>query len=180
MISFHTLARALSTLAAAAALASAAGVACAASVSYAFTVSGGAGAGHGSFQFDDAAGSTNGFGETEFDLTAFSFTLGGNTYDLGDLEASLHVAIFDGSVFRGLEASEVGGAFAFVPALGQLGPFVALGRTTSDLQLDPAGELPEPASWALALAAVGALAGGRLRARRRSAHAVRASSTVDR
>jgi len=138
----------------------------AAEVHYQFSASGAAGAGQGSFAFDDAAGSVNTFGETEFELTSFSFDFGSASFDLGDLDPALRLAIFDGSTLRGLEAVELQGAFAFVPGTAFSTPFVSTARATSDLNFRLGLPVPEPGTLALGIAAVLAAA-----ARRRGAGA---------
>lgn len=130
----------------------------AATVSYDFSVSGNAGTGMGTFQFDGATGSRNRFGEVEFALTAFRFKFGGGSFALADLSPAF--AVFDGSTLLGLDAGASSGAFSLLPAVGTNGAFLATAAQRSSnvgFSLNNGGgnAVPEPGTLALALAAAG-------------------------
>lgn len=129
-----------------------------------FTITG---VGSGSYQYDDATATTNLFGETEYALTGFNLDLGGSSFDLSNLDYG--TAIFSGGVLQGLDAYEKTGAFAFTPGAG--GGFAgATGRGTGTGEVvfeDPRSSVPEPAAWALGLAALGAAGWARRRQQRR-------------
>lgn len=143
----------------------------AATVSYDFSAAGAAGGGNGSFTFDDSTGAVNVFGETEFGLSDFSFSFGGSTFGLGDLDSALRVAVFDGSHLLGLELAKTG-SFSLVPSLAGQDAFLVdgAGRSSSTLSFSPRQDqaLPEPGTGSLAL-----LAAVALWARRRAATAHR-------
>ena len=135
-------------------------------VSIDFSVSGVAGEGSGSFQFDDSLGSTNLFDETEFVLTGFAFSFGGRSYGADDLQTPAWV-VFDGSTLLGLDATAAG--FSFVPAMGGHPAFLVTGRSSSTLTLGRDGPqpVPEPGSAALGLLAGAVLWSGRRRLKAR-------------
>lgn len=141
----------------------------AAPVTYAFSVAGAAGSGSGSFQFDDASGTSGVLpGETDYALTSFSFDFGGVAYDLDDLDGQAGRAVFAGASFLGLDAALTappgGVSFAFLPSVGGEDPFLATVRATSSItfRLVPNG-VPEPGTIGLGIAALGVLAAARRR-----------------
>lgn len=131
----------------------------------------------GSLSFDDdpAGGTPGSFGETLFELTAFSFdfideTGAAKTYGIGSL-ASKSAAV-DGGLFVGFDADEVGRAFQFLSALpsgiGLVPSFAytfpaSFGDGTVAFTRVPGAPVPVPATAALALAGLGALGCARRR-----------------
>lgn len=139
----------------------------AATVTYAFSVTGNAGSGSGTFQFDTAPppGGVGLFEETEYALTSFSFVFGNTTFDLDDLDGKAGRALFDGAKFLGLEAARTAPlSFSLLPSVGGEDPFFAthLANSSITFRLAPNG-VPEPGTVGLGLAALGALAALRRR-----------------
>ncbi len=136
----------------------------AAAVTYDFSATGNAGAGSGSFTFLEGTGSLNPQQETEFGLTAFSFSFGGGSFGLDDLDPALRVALFDGSQLLGLELGRTG-AFSFKPSqAGQLAYLIGgdeVSTSALSFRLRQGQPLPEPGTAVLVLLAAAALWAGR-------------------
>lgn len=125
----------------------------------------------GSFSYDDAIQPDEGiFGEDLYALTRFSFSFAGESYDLDDVPGS--VIAFDptSGVMLGLDAQ--GPVFTFVPGDGvfaasfrfDLGAQNA-GGGDAFYRVDP-GNVPEPATLGLLVAALAAAGAARRRAAR--------------
>ena len=120
----------------------------------------------GSFSYDDAQTPAAQGGEQFYDLTAFSVTLDGKTFDLGDLDDAF--AVFSGSSFIGLQVT-IDGVLTLSPEHAQEKAFFAYsGRTDSmgSLRFATVGTVDEPGALALLLLGAAAAAGARRRAKR--------------
>ncbi len=137
--------------------------------------------GTGSFSFNDQAGASNLFGETEFVLTAFSLAFGSSNFGLADLDAGNRFAIFGaGKTLLGLEATRGGvSPFSFVPASIGGEDFFVLGTgrsaRTFDIDITPAAVVPEPGTLWLTIALLPLATA--VRARRRRAAPQRLSAS---
>ncbi|WP_457422801.1 PEP-CTERM sorting domain-containing protein [Roseateles sp. P5_E7] len=120
----------------------------------------------GSFSFDDAQVAAGGF-DGSFDLTSLNFTFLGQTYALTD--ATTAYVQFDFGSLSGPVAtfSTSGGTLDLQSFFGTnyFTYVTRAGEAYGTLSLDVAASVPEPASYALVLAALG----GGLFARRRKA-----------
>jgi MYXO-CTERM domain-containing protein len=120
----------------------------------------------GSFSYDDAQTPASQGGEQFYDLTAFSVTLEGTTYDLGDLGDAF--AVFIGNSFIGLQVT-IDGVLTLSPEHAQQKAFFAYsGRTESmgSLRFGNVGTVDEPGALALLLLGAAAAAAARRRAPR--------------
>lgn len=128
--------------------------------------------GSGSYSYNDAAGAANVFGETEFQLTAFSFTFDGNNFSLLDLDGGKGLVLLGaGNQLLGLEAyRSTGTPFSFVPgAAGSEDFFVyGTGARARAFDVNAAATVPAPGTLWLALGLL-PLAGWFVRRRRASA-----------
>ena len=126
--------------------------------------------GGGTYSFNDQGGVANMFGETEYALTGFSFTLGGSSFGMGDLDGGTGLVLFGaGNLLLGLEAyRSTANPFSFLPAgPGSEDFFVnGVGASAHTLDVDAAVAASAPGSLWLAAAGLLPLAAA-LRARRR-------------
>jgi hypothetical protein len=118
----------------------------------------------GQFSFDDATPSGSNFdGDPIYQLLSFSFTHGSDTFGVGDLPASLDMGWAvpqDGTSLPGLDLSFA--SYTFLPgaADGLFAPVLSFddGQTFDEVnvayRLVDAQPVPEPASLALAVAAL--------------------------
>lgn len=120
----------------------------------------------GQFTWDDADPlAASGHGDQVRGLTAFTLRLAGVDYTLADLGDAF--AVFDANGFSGL-AVTIAGVLTLSPAAGGQDPFFAYsgarGGAAGDVRFAPGDAgVPEPATLAAALAALGAAALARRR-----------------
>ena len=115
----------------------------------------------GQLSYDDALSGSNAFGDTTYELTAFSFDFGGSTYTLADLGSPVDLLWTEP---LGAEAGLDGaiGPISFLPGDGVFGPTMTY--DFNDPRRAPGGGdviyrdaptgVPEPASLALVAAAL--------------------------